>query len=58
MSEQPLIHKWRVALFGWTLAWGIYTLLCLANPNPVGFLLTIALFALTAWLIGRLRARR
>ncbi len=33
-------------------------LLKLAKPNPVAFILTIVLFVLTAWLIGRLRTIR
>jgi hypothetical protein len=58
MSERPLIHRWRLAQFGWVIAWGIMVLLQLANPNPVAFILAIVLFVLTTWLIGRLRTIR
>jgi hypothetical protein len=56
----PLIqrHRWRPALFGCAIAWGVWVLLQLANPNPITFILVIVLFVLTAWLIGRLRTSR
>lgn len=60
MSDESLIqrHRWRLALLGWAIAWGIMVLLKLTNPNPVAFILVIVLFVLTTWLIGRLRTSR
>jgi len=56
MSNAPLIHRWRMALLGWGIAWGIVALP--QPPNPEAVILAIALVALTAWLIGRLRTSR
>jgi hypothetical protein len=58
MSEQPLIQRSRLNLFGWAIAWAIAVLLQLTNPNPVAFILVIVLFVLTTWLIGGLRTSR
>jgi hypothetical protein len=60
MSDKPPIQRlgWRMALFGWVIAVGISKLLRIAKPEPATFILTIALFVLTAWLIGRLRISR
>jgi hypothetical protein len=58
MIEQPLIHRWRLALLGGAVVWASGALSRIANPNPEIVILAIALAALTAWLIGRLRASR
>jgi hypothetical protein len=57
MSNAPLIHRWRLALLSGGVVWGI-SVLPLPNPNPDAVILAIALVALTAWLIGRLRTNR
>jgi hypothetical protein len=59
MSKAPLIHRWRMALLGGAIVWGIFKLPQLPNPEAVILAIAlVALVALTAWLIGRLRTSR
>jgi hypothetical protein len=66
-----MIPRWRPALLGGAIVWGSVPLSQLAIgtkgglgafvdalTNPVAIILAIALAALSAWLMGRLRTSR